>query len=1015
MIYRISFIVCFALTLVLNAQKPYFQQEVNYSIRVKLDDTKHELEGDIRIEYINQSPDRLPFIWMHLWPNAYKNNQTALGKQLLANGGTRFQRAKDEERGYIDGLKFKVNGQDVEVVQHPEWIDVCQIFLTLPLEPGERLEISTPFHVKIPVGEFSRMGHIDQQYQITQWYPKPAVYDKHGWHPMPYLDQGEFYSEFGSFDVSITLPENYVVKATGDLVNGEKEYQWWLKLDEETRKKNFEEKITLPNGKEVMKYNDEYPESSANLKTLRFKQSRVHDFAWFADKRYNVLRGEVELPHSKNKVETWLLFTNGQAKLWKDAIPYINDAIYYYSLWNGDYPYAHATAVDGALSAGGGMEYPNITVIGEMDNPFLLETVIMHEVGHNWFYGILGSNERLHPWMDEGINSFNENRYIETKYPKAGILGESGGDLWYLKLIDLDKVLHKEQYYYSYMIGCKTRRDQPIEEHSAEYTNFNYGGIVYSKTALVFDYLMAWLGTETMDKAMRLYFETWKFKHPGPEDLRFVLEQVSGKDLTWFFDDVIGSTKRLDFKIQSVKNNNGTIEVTVKNTGEIKAPVSLYAITGTESGTVSLGWSEPIAPGASHIFKTTSQPNRKFHIDPFLDIPEYNRNNNIIRSKGILKKSEPIQLKFLGNLDTPEKNPLYWAPMGGWNYSDGLFLGAAIYNNIIPQKRFEFSLMPLYGFHSKELIGTADAALHFHPKIILQDLTISGHAKRFSYADFPFSQDYLSLTHKTQATFKNRRARTPWSHHLTFSDHHILQDTWSLSMSGPNAGFERTQAFTHVQQWSYQFRVPHAIHGWNTGLIAERSKDHLKLMWKGNFMYRFVRLKRSAELRLAAGKFLDASGTSAVRYSFRLNNGTGLQDYLFEDNFLGRSRPDGLLSQQIGPENGNFMYNTTVGVNTDWIATAHLRFGIPYLPWIKAYGSFAFIPKINPSWHPTQYEAGVYVTVANSALSIYLPLLFSHNIMQEVNADDPGLLQMIRFSIDLERINPLNQIRNLGN
>lgn len=1010
---RAIFLISFFFTASLCAQKAYFQQEVNYTIQVKLDDVKHELEGEEHIEYINNSPDRLNFIWMHLWPNAYKNNQTAMAKQLLENGSTRFQRATEDERGYIDGLKFKVNGQDVEVVQHPDWIDVCQIFLSRPMEPGERILISTPFHVKIPLGEFSRMGHIEQQYQITQWYPKPAVYDKHGWHPMPYLDQGEFYSEYGSFDVSITVPENYVLGATGDLVNGETEKAWLEKLAAETVKKDFEEMTSLPNGKQVKKYNDEFPESSANFKTLRFRQSNVHDFAWFCDKRYNVLKGEVELPHSKRKMDTWLMFTNGQAKLWKNALPYINDAVYYYSLWNGDYPYNHATAVDGALSAGGGMEYPNITVIGEMTNPFLLETVIMHEVGHNWFYGILGSNERLHPWMDEGLNSFNENRYIETKFPGAGILGEMK-DLWYLRLLDLHQVLHKEQYYYSYMLGCKTRRDQPIEEHAAAYTPFNYGGIVYSKTAIVFDYLMAWLGTETMDKAMQLYFDTWKFKHPYPEDLRKILEQVSGKDLTWFFEDVMGSTKRLDFKITSVKNINGTYEVTVQNTGEIKAPVNLQAFEKRDTVGKEIGWSDPVAPGENHVFKFSGAVHH-FRIDPRLDIPEFNRNNNISRSKGILKRTEPVQLKFFGNLDSPEKSPLYWAPIGGWNYYDGVFAGLALYNNIIPQKRFEYSLVPMYAFRSKKLVGIAEAALHFHPRRILQDLTFSGHAKRFSYAEFPFNRDFLSLTHKTNIVFRNKRSRDQRSHSLTFSDHHILQETWSVRMNGSQAEFDLDNAFTHVQRLSYQFRVPHAIHGWNTGLIAEHSSDHLKLMWKGNFMYRLLRLKRTAELRLMAGTFVNNTGSSAVRYSFRLNNCSGLQDYLFQDQFLGRSEQDGFLSRQIGGENGNFTYNTSVGVNTDWIASAHFRMGIPYIPYLKVYGSFAMIPTAGTGWSSTQYEAGVYVSIANELLTVYLPLLFSQDIQTEVDLTNGKLTQLLRFSVDLNRINPLEQIRNIGN
>lgn len=207
-------------------EKEYFQQEVNYQIQVELDDIRHELKGFETIEYINRSPDVLSYIYFHLWPNAYKNNATALCKQLTDNGETALYFSKDEERGYIDGLDFKSNSEKLQWEFDEEHIDICIVYLKEPLLQGEKIKITTPFHVKIPKGIYSRLGHMGQSYQITQWYPKPAVYDNQGWHPMPYLDQGEFYSEYGTFDVHITLPANYVVGATGDLINGETEIQW---------------------------------------------------------------------------------------------------------------------------------------------------------------------------------------------------------------------------------------------------------------------------------------------------------------------------------------------------------------------------------------------------------------------------------------------------------------------------------------------------------------------------------------------------------------------------------------------------------------------------------------------------------------------------------------------------------------------------------------------------------------------------------------------------------------------
>ena len=218
------FSVTLCLLSVANCQLQYWQQQVNYTIHVSLNDKEHTLTGFEKIDYTNNSPDTLKFIWFHLWPNAYKNDKTAFTDQMLENGSTKFYFSDKEQKGYINRLDFKVNNVTAQTEDHPQHIDIVKIVLPDPLAPGQKINISTPFHVKLPYN-FSRGGHDGQSYQATQWYPKPAVYDSKGWHPMPYLDQGEFYSEFGTFDVSITVPENYVVAATGELQNAE-EKEW---------------------------------------------------------------------------------------------------------------------------------------------------------------------------------------------------------------------------------------------------------------------------------------------------------------------------------------------------------------------------------------------------------------------------------------------------------------------------------------------------------------------------------------------------------------------------------------------------------------------------------------------------------------------------------------------------------------------------------------------------------------------------------------------------------------------
>ena len=195
----------------------YFQQQANYNISVTLDDRNHELKGFESLVYINNSPDTLSFLYFHLWPNAYSDNKTQLASELIKRDGKSKLFNDPELRGYIDSLNFKAEGLNIKWDLIDGSPDICKLLLNKPLNPGDSVNITTPFHVKIPGGGISRLGHTGQSYQISQWYPKPAVYDRNGWHQMPYLDQGEFYSEYGTFNVSITIPSNYVVGATGNL------------------------------------------------------------------------------------------------------------------------------------------------------------------------------------------------------------------------------------------------------------------------------------------------------------------------------------------------------------------------------------------------------------------------------------------------------------------------------------------------------------------------------------------------------------------------------------------------------------------------------------------------------------------------------------------------------------------------------------------------------------------------------------------------------------------------------
>jgi hypothetical protein len=502
-----AFVFIAACLCTVNAMAQYWQQQVDYIIEVSLNTRDKTLDGFEKLTYHNNSPDTLSFIWFHLWPNAYKNDRTAFSDQMLRNGNTKFYFANKEERGYINRLDFKVGGVTARTEDHPQHIDIVKVLLPAPLPPGAQATITTPFHVKLPYN-FSRGGYDGQSFQVTQWYPKPAVYDARGWHPMPYLDQGEFYSEFGSFDVRITVPKTYVVAATGELQNAEEKQ--WLKtrtadvVKQPTAHATQKTKAPVASSKSPATRRSTAPTTKpaaipappVETKTLQYLQKNVHDFAWFAARDFIVESDTCQLPSGK-VIEAYSYYTPREQKTWKKSLSYLKDAVRFYSREVGEYPYPTVSVVQGPESFGGGMEYPTITIISPMPDPRTLDLVIAHEVGHNWFYGILASNERMHPWMDEGINSYYEQQYEQYKYGKT---------------------YHEEELLFQTLV--QKSEDQPIASTAEEFTSENYGLVAYYKTSQWIRLIEQALGAERFKTLMQQYYEQWKFKHPQPQDFK---------------------------------------------------------------------------------------------------------------------------------------------------------------------------------------------------------------------------------------------------------------------------------------------------------------------------------------------------------------------------------------------------------------------------------------------------------------------------------------------------------------
>ena len=941
----------------------YWQQEVNYTISVRLDDKNHIIRGIEQFEYINNSPSALDKIYIHLWANAYKNGGTALAKQLYSGGETDLKFGPDSLKGYIDSLNFLSNGQQLKWELDAEHIDIAVIYLPQALKTGEKILISTPFKVKIPSGSISRLGHIGQSYQITQWYPKPAVFDKNGWNKMPYLNQGEFYSEYGSYEVSITLPKNYVVGATGDLQTSSE--QDFLKQKVKETEKNIASYSS--ENKDQMTF----PQSDTEFKTIRFTQSKVHDFAWFADKRYLVLKGEVKLPHSERYVTSWAMFTPQNASLWQRAIEYINDGTYYYSLWNGDYPYNQVTAVDGTISAGGGMEYPNVTVIGSVGNARSLETVIVHEVGHNWFYGILGSNERVHGWMDEGMNTLNEVRYMQTKYPANSFTSEQIAG----RFIHMDNLDYRVQGDYLYKVLAHFGADQPIETHSAEFTPTNYGLIMYQKTGLVFYYLKDYLGDEIFNKCMQAYFDEWKFKHPQPEDMQKSMELSSGKNLNWLFEDLIKTSNHIDYKIQCVHHSkNGGANVKVKNVGQVNGPIEINVFNG--DSIVETAWAEP---GQRKIeLKTSKSSITKVAIDANKEIPEINRQNNFWTNRTMLAKVESPRFQFLLGDQDNFKNNQFYTPIIAGNQYDKLMLGMAVHNVAVPLKPTHYLFAPMYSFGNKSIAGIMELSHSILPKNCFQSVTFGASLKRFK-TNSEFNQlksgvNFGSLYMQTQIGNRKKNNFFQYTGKISIALRNEVRGDNSISLGGGYAWVE-SAANTPDQRFKMQLRYDE-MHE-----LTSNSDQLRRISLTAEYSLRYLRnkMKRWIHLRTFFGNNLSYTNGSSIGYNYyqlALSGANGMQDLFMEEYYFDRFNSNSI---QRNNNFGGFNSTSSIGTTSFWMASANLYapLPIPRLGFLGVFGDFGTF--YNGNVVNYVFNAGLGIRLS-SIFGVYFPLVQSSSI-----------------------------------
>jgi hypothetical protein len=576
----------------------YWQQKVDYRIEATLDPAANEVRGRETITYANRSPDTLGYLWLHVEQNicAPESIASQLDQPPLVFLSSSFDFSC---KGFAGGGTLEsltIGGREAA---RTRFGTTLRVDLPTPLAPGGSLELAIAWRFKVPDYGAARMGRDGTLYEIAQWYPRLAVYDDvRGWNHEPYIGAGEFYLEYGRFDVALTVPAGYLVAATGVLQNPG-EVLTAAQRERLAAALRSDTTIAIVTAAEAGDAARTRPATAGTL-TWRFAADSVRDFAFAVAPglRWDASGYDGILVQS---------FYRPAATAWQEVTRMGHAAVRHFSEQWYRYPYPHATSFEGPIE---GMEYPMLTFVPASPSREELHWVVAHELGHQWFPMVVGSNERLYPWMDEGFNTF-----MDLENAALYFKGTAYGDT-----IEA----HPLRLY----PGHATAGEQPLIERPVAVRDLFWVG--YQKPAMVMRMLREEvLGRERFDHAFREYLRAWQFRHPTPADFFRLMRDASGMDLDWFWRGWVTTAGRLDQAVDSVSRRADGTRIHLSSRAANVMPLEMelaYSDGTTERVRLPVEmWNQ----GSRFSYRVRSaKPLRRVVVDPRGVLPDERRGNN---------------------------------------------------------------------------------------------------------------------------------------------------------------------------------------------------------------------------------------------------------------------------------------------------------------------------------------------------------------------------------------------------
>ena len=584
----------------------YWQNRADYDMKATLDTAAKSVTGELTLKYTNNSPDTLFYIWMQTEQNAFRNN--SLNSYIFPQN-SRFGARGFEGGDIITKFEQTLGGGRKIAVKTRSQETVTKVELAEPLAPGRSASFNIAWHFLVPEHGADRMGRDGALYEIAQWYPRLNVYDDvRGWNTEPYLGQGEFYLEYGDYNLAITVPSGYIVAATGELLNAA-EVLPAAQVARLARAKTSDTTVRIITEADLT--SGSARARTSGTMTWHFRSKNVRDAVWAA------------APNFQWDASSWKgIYANAYyrpsaAVNWNDAADQSRMSIMEYSERWFPYPWPQISAIEGPIS---GMEYPMVAMENKSADKFDLYNVVTHEIGHMWFPMIVGSNERAYMWQDEGFNTFINTFSEARRYPEKGD--------------QMQRALGERSYVEQAMIHAM---DKPIDVGPDRIDPQLLGLAAYVKPSVGLQLLrQEILGPEVFDEAFRLYAKRWAFKHPTPSDFFRTMEDASGRRLDWFWREWFIENPHFDQAIDTVvtRQRGDTTDVGVVYANRARGVLPIRAKFTFSDGTTQ-DFNYPAEVWSTNTTKYRRQYSfigkklTKIELDPNSRLLDTDRKNNV--------------------------------------------------------------------------------------------------------------------------------------------------------------------------------------------------------------------------------------------------------------------------------------------------------------------------------------------------------------------------------------------------